>query len=388
MIEPTAYSALVTELYRSGAPPQVATLKAYIAAASGTAGDTLADRHDEVFRLIRETVSYNEIYKDQALRDFLVGTMAWNPYIPAQFHQEVQRTAAYTPPRNTFVETWKERQPPERVRQVEIDVADFLAFFSINPPMFENFARMNVHGPGYFFAKSLEWYLSYAAVRAHTYVRVLDIGAASTWFASLLDRSLAALDIMLVDLGFAPGLRRLSPRIAQLGEDAGNLSLLRDGSVDFVCMHNAFEHFSGDSDRRCIREVARVLRPGGRALITPLFTAARFTMAFNPLSAFFFRDFGDPASMVAMFRQAAAERRADIVSTLAMASPYMHSYDYPTVEKRLLAYAGGLEPCLLLVSFSPASIARQPRLSVHGLEFDPTAYGKTPMVALELRQPD
>jgi SAM-dependent methyltransferase len=48
---------------------------------------------------------------------------------------------------------------------------------------------------------------------------------------------------------------------------------LSDMSVDKISCHHSFEHFQGDADSQAIREIQRVLRPGGKACIVPLFVA-------------------------------------------------------------------------------------------------------------------
>ena len=50
-------------------------------------------------------------------------------------------------------------------------------------------------------------------------------------------------------------------------EDATQLSFA-DGSVDFVTAISTIEHIPGDGDIRAMAEFARVLRPGGRVVVT------------------------------------------------------------------------------------------------------------------------
>jgi len=51
---------------------------------------------------------------------------------------------------------------------------------------------------------------------------------------------------------------------------------LPDGSVDRISCHHSFEHFQGDSDTGFILEVQRLLAPGGRACIVPIFLAQKY----------------------------------------------------------------------------------------------------------------
>lgn len=67
------------------------------------------------------------------------------------------------------------------------------------------------------------------------------------------------------DLVFPAGVHgdRIGGSAAELPLDAS--------SVDAMTLHCSFEHFEGDADTGFIREVGRVLRPGGRVCLVPLY---------------------------------------------------------------------------------------------------------------------
>jgi hypothetical protein len=67
------------------------------------------------------------------------------------------------------------------------------------------------------------------------------------------------------DLIFPPGING-----DRIGGSAAALPLA-NGSVDAMTLHCSFEHFEGDADTGFIREVGRVLKPGGRVCIVPLY---------------------------------------------------------------------------------------------------------------------
>jgi SAM-dependent methyltransferase len=68
-----------------------------------------------------------------------------------------------------------------------------------------------------------------------------------------------------------------------LSGDAAEIAL-PDESVTKVCLQGVFEHFEGKLDGRFLREVRRVLQPGGKCLILPLQLAERHLNIIDPLS--------------------------------------------------------------------------------------------------------
>jgi len=78
------------------------------------------------------------------------------------------------------------------------------------------------------------------------------------------------------DLVYPPGLHE-----DRIGGDASSMPV-PDGFASAIALHNAFEHFEGDSDSRFIGEALRVLRPGGRLCIVPLFLASRYAIQTDP----------------------------------------------------------------------------------------------------------
>lgn len=102
--------------------------------------------------------------------------------------------------------------------------------------------------------------------------RVLDIGSERSVLPSLLAArgwQVTALDLcdyVTDQLAYSQALGvggRLTVRVA----DATCLEDAAD-SLDLVTCISTIEHFPDDGDSRCIRELGRVLRPGGRLLLT------------------------------------------------------------------------------------------------------------------------
>jgi SAM-dependent methyltransferase len=67
----------------------------------------------------------------------------------------------------------------------------------------------------------------------------------------------------------------------RIGGDAAKLPI-PDGFASKLALHCSFEHFEGDSDIGFIREASRVLRPGGRLCIVPLYLSETYAIQTNP----------------------------------------------------------------------------------------------------------
>lgn len=79
------------------------------------------------------------------------------------------------------------------------------------------------------------------------------------------------------DVTYPPGVRGTS-----IGGDACKLPL-PDGFATRLTLHCSFEHFEGDRDARFLREAARILQPGGRLCILPVYLADTYHILTNPL---------------------------------------------------------------------------------------------------------
>jgi SAM-dependent methyltransferase len=114
--------------------------------------------------------------------------------------------------------------------------------------------------------------------------RLLEIGPEDTYIdvASYdspvpgIYRELFGCSAYRQDLIYPPGLRG-----DRIGGDAARMAV-PDGFATKLALHNSFEHFEGDADSRFIEEAARVLRPGGRLCILPLFLHEVYAIQTNP----------------------------------------------------------------------------------------------------------
>jgi len=105
----------------------------------------------------------------------------------------------------------------------------------------------------------------FAMVAAHVALpgaRVLDIGCGVGMYTARLAGAGARAVGIEVEWARA---REARGRGLDVAAAVGEALPLADGSVDAVLLHEVLEHVA--DDRRTVREVCRVLRPGGRAVI-------------------------------------------------------------------------------------------------------------------------
>lgn len=136
--------------------------------------------------------------------------------------------------------------------------------------------------PGYYAdnlaEKSLEHFWAAQALQLRCGEVYLDIASQNGVAAEIYGR-LHGVDAYHQDMGFPAGVKG-----RQIGGDACDLPL-PDAFADAIALHCSFEHFEGDRDRRFLAEVGRVLRPGGRCVIVPLYLFQDYRILTDPLLA-------------------------------------------------------------------------------------------------------
>ncbi len=148
------------------------------------------------------------------------------------------------------------------VVSVEIDLGDFADFknmYTDERDMIDD-------------AKLLEYYISYRWLDLGPQDTFIDVAAQDCPFAFFV-RDHFGCTVYRQDL--------LYLKKGIHGEDIGGTASripLKTGSVSKISLHNSFEHFEGRSDIRFIREAQRLLRPGGKLVIVPLFIGDVYSM--------------------------------------------------------------------------------------------------------------
>jgi SAM-dependent methyltransferase len=123
--------------------------------------------------------------------------------------------------------------------------------------------------------KYLEHYVSLRMLEPKAGQVLIDVASMNSPFSEI-SADLHGLTTYRQDIMYPEGVHERT-----IGGDAAEMPV-PDGSVDHLVMHCSFEHFEGDSDSRFIREASRVLKPGGRLCILPLYTSSMYAIQTHP----------------------------------------------------------------------------------------------------------
>jgi SAM-dependent methyltransferase len=158
-----------------------------------------------------------------------------------------------------------------RVERMRLDATDFRRWLEHAGSVYEAY---RYRGPC-FVEKAAEHYLAARSLGLDASLTYLDVASAGSPAPDVY-AALYGCRVLRQDLAYPPGVND-----GCIGGDAGTLPLPED-SVDAMALHCSFEHFEGDSDSRFIRKAARVLRPGGKLCIVPLYLAPEYSVQTDP----------------------------------------------------------------------------------------------------------
>lgn len=127
--------------------------------------------------------------------------------------------------------------------------------------------------------KALEFFFSFKILNPRPEHHLMDLAGGRSQYLPALRRMHRCTHLYLSDHIFT-GVTTNEDQTIVVGGDAGKIQLA-DGSLDRIACHHAFEHFQDQSDSNAIREIGRLLRPGGVACIIPLFATDKFIECWN-----------------------------------------------------------------------------------------------------------
>lgn len=177
--------------------------------------------------------------------------------------------------------------------------------------------------------KCLEHFLSYKVLDIGKNDVYIDLGSDGSPFPGYL-RDAVGCQVFVNDLSYPAGITDGW----RIGSDAACLPL-PDQSISKATLHCALEHFEGDADYRLITELGRVLKPGGKACIAPLYLHTEYVGLTDPMVDRTGQAW-DPA-MKPVFLKGHGQRQGRF-------------YDVPQYVKRFRAQSATLKPTLYSVA--------------------------------------
>ncbi len=169
--------------------------------------------------------------------------------------------------------------------------------------------------------KYLEHFVSLDLMKPRPREVLIDIACMESPFSEIA-AELYGLETYRQDLIFATGIHG-----REIGGNAAALPV-PDQFADHLTLHCSFEHFEGDSDSRFIREAARVLKPGGKLCILPLYTAASYAIQTHARGWRRFRAPFEPGDTVYVAR--------------FWGPPFARFYDATSFVRRVVEHLGDL----------------------------------------------
>jgi SAM-dependent methyltransferase len=149
------------------------------------------------------------------------------------------------------------KQLPLRLESLTIDTDDYF-----------NFKRRcwpgKFYAVGYKDKKILEHYLAFRLLGLQKGQTYIDVASENSPYPGLF-RNKCHVKAFSQDLTYKPGVHG-----DRIGSSAESIPV-PDSSVDAISLQCAFEHFANNVDTGFVSEVARILKPGGRCVIAPLY---------------------------------------------------------------------------------------------------------------------
>jgi len=112
--------------------------------------------------------------------------------------------------------------------------------------------------------KSLEHFIAIELLRPNAQTVFVDLASEGSPLPEIVRRRYQC-ESYAQDIMYPAGIHD-----NQIGGDACSMPMA-DGSLTAAALTCSLEHFEGDADTRLFRELVRVLRPGGRVVVVPLY---------------------------------------------------------------------------------------------------------------------
>ena len=171
---------------------------------------------------------------------------------------------------------------PEAIRRRLIDAGVEVEPYEVDVPAFRAYLRdapyprayVDSYGP-VFVEKALEHYVSLELLGRSRFLEGIDIASCHSPFPEVV-RSLTHVPIYRQDLDYPSEIGRFV-----VGGSAGRLPF-PGRFFKAMTLHCSLEHFEGTADTEFVREAARLLQPGGRVCVLPLYLSDAFANITDP----------------------------------------------------------------------------------------------------------
>ena len=180
-----------------------------------------------------------------------------------------ENTRCQTNPNLTLSSIVRKREPAELLRRLiaanilvektDLNLDEFEQWFHEHIELYDYYQKMG----DVLIEKCLEHFIAYKFAQPMKGQVYIDIAAAgSNWSECLQKHGIAAYSL---DMKYHNGIHG-----HKIGADATSTGL-PDNSIDAMSLQCSFETFRGDNDKLFLKETERILKNGGRVVISPLY---------------------------------------------------------------------------------------------------------------------
>ncbi len=127
-----------------------------------------------------------------------------------------------------------------------------------------------------FTEKTLEHYVTTELIPFNSKSVFMDVAACTSPFSEIVKQLYGVQKAYKQDLVYPKGMH--SDKIGGYAHETG----LPDNSIDAITLHCSLEHFEGNTDELFFKEVNRILKPAGKAVILPFYFAHAYTIHVDP----------------------------------------------------------------------------------------------------------
>lgn len=215
--------------------------------------------------------------------------------------------------------------------------------FYVNPAEYKDFNDKIKFGCLYAVScrskKIVEHFVAFKVLELRSGDTYIDVGSQDSPFPRVLRK--LGINAFSQDIEYKPGIHN-----RHIGSSADNIPM-PDSSVDKISMQCAFEHFNGDVDTYFIKELSRILKPGGKCCIVPLYLSNTFTNYVDPSYDYSRVMFDDGAK---------------VIGEVNLGGIFERKYSVESLDHRILLRDIGLEYTILMIK-NAESVSKSPMVN-------------------------